>query len=74
VYILDHMIDQGLKEGEEWTSDLHRQVAAKVLLCNPAVFDMGVLREGCKIINSIPKEEIEKVTAHQLRHHYHVNF
>jgi hypothetical protein len=62
MYMLDNMIEMGLKEGESWASDMHREVAMNVCLCNPNITSRDALTYNVGIINKIPKKDINKVT------------
>lgn len=66
MYVFDEFIDLGLKEGEEWSSEDHRIVAQKILLCNPKINNRSLLVEGVSIINQIPSDQIKQVTVENL--------
>ena len=62
MYMIDTMIDMGLEKDKEWPSDVHRQVAINLLICNPRITTMDALMTGIKKVNSIPIEEIKIIT------------
>lgn len=67
MYILLDMIDIGLKDGEVWTSDIHRKVAQCVCLNNPLITTKDALMDNCAIINKISDDQIQNVTGDDLR-------
>lgn len=66
MYLFDEMIDCGLREGERWTSDDHRNVAIATCIANANVDTMGTLVNNVSAINAIPQDKIRKVTMHDL--------
>lgn len=66
MYVFEDMIDLGLGEGDEWTSDDHRKVASTVCLCNPHICSRNQLIHNVGIINKIPQEEIRTVEVADL--------
>lgn len=66
MYIFPEMINMGLKEGEEWTSETHKIVAQRVLLMNPRITQRDHLVDGVSIINNLEDEQIVKITLEQL--------
>lgn len=66
MYILDKMIDLGLKEGEKFTSLIHKKVAQEACLCNPSIHTRYNLINAVRIINSIPVDRISTLTAQEL--------
>jgi hypothetical protein len=67
MYLMPEMIDMGLRKGETWATPDHRLVAQNILLGNRLVRTMDSLQEAASIINAIPKADIVKVTANDLR-------
>lgn len=66
MYAFDTMIDLALRDGQEWSSDIHRTIAVKACIANPAVRMMDTLRNNVNIINNIPHERIKEVTFQDL--------
>lgn len=66
MYIFPEMIEMGLKEGEKWSSEDHREVAMTVCLCNPLITSRDDLQHNVGIINSISQENIRTVTGADL--------
>lgn len=62
MYLLDDMIEMGLKKGQKWPSPEHRLIACNVALCNPMVKDRGTLIEIVQKIRDIPQDKIKTVT------------
>jgi hypothetical protein len=61
MYIHEEMIDLGLPEGGNWTSNDHRIVAQNILLSNPQITTREALMQCTKIINDIPQDKIRTV-------------
>lgn len=72
MYILDTMIDMGLKKGQKWPSIAHKIVAQKVCLCNSLVTDRDTLEDMVQKIIAIPTDQIKKVTPEELAAKYNV--
>lgn len=68
MYIFNEMIDIGLGKDGKWTSNSHKKVAENILLCNPRITTASELHRCVEIINNIPQDKIEKVTAIELYH------
>lgn len=66
MYMIPNMIDMGLKEGEEWPTQVHKEVAMSVLLCNPSINTKDKLTEGVSKILKIPNDVIKTVTINDL--------
>lgn len=66
MYLIDDMVDMGLKDGQEWPSPEHRIVAANIVLGNPLVRDRGALNEVVQKVCDIPASDIKSVTYAQL--------
>lgn len=66
MFICEDMVDMGLNEGQEWSSDIHRAVSAAVCIGNPKVTTLDVLKNNVQIINTISENEIKKVSGFQL--------
>lgn len=67
MYMLEDMIEMGLKKGQKWPTDMHRVVACNLALCNPHVTTRDALTEIVQKVRKIPKSEIETVTMDGLR-------
>ena len=70
MYLIDSMVDMGLENGQEWSTDAHRIVAQIVLIGNPFVKGLGDLRDAVAAINSVPDDQIKLVTPEGLRDDY----
>lgn len=66
MYMLDDMIDMGLKEGQKWPSKAHREVAAALAICNSAITTRDDLTNVVQKVCAIPKARIKKVTRADL--------
>lgn len=66
MYMLEDMIDMGLKRGQKWPTDTHRVVACNLALCNPLVRNRDTLTEIVQKVRKIPKSKIETVTMADL--------
>lgn len=62
MYMLDDMIDMGLKDGQKWPTPAHREVACNLALCNPAVKTRDTLTAIVQKVRKIPKSKIETVS------------
>lgn len=65
MYIFKNMIDLGLKDGQTWPSDEHREVAAGIGTCNSMVRSRDALTEVCQAVILIPADRIKTVTFKQ---------
>lgn len=74
MYIFPEMINLGLKEEEDWTSEDHKKVASTVLLGNSNINTRDRLTDAVGKINKIPMEEIKLVTIDDLMKKYEVFF
>lgn len=66
MYAFPDMINIGLKEGQEFPSDDHRQVAQNIGLCNRNVFDADTLTEIVQSVIKVPADRIRTVTLIEL--------
>lgn len=66
MYMIDSMIEMGLREGETWISEAHQAVAVSTLICNPRINTRELLMRGAALINGIPNDRIQKVTFRDL--------
>jgi len=66
MYMLEDMIDMGLKPRQKWPTDAHRVVAMNLALNNPLVRTRDTLTEIVQKVRKIPKTKIETVTIPQL--------
>jgi hypothetical protein len=62
MYMLDDMIDMGLKDGQKWPSKAHREVAAALAICNSAITTRDALTNVVQKVCLIPKSKIKTVT------------
>lgn len=66
MYILDSMIEMGLRKGQEWPSDAHRVVACNLALCNPTIKTRDALTAVVQKVYAIPADDIKKITMADL--------
>lgn len=59
MYIMESMIEMGLRDGQKWPTKAHRQVACNLALCNPVVTNRDTLTEIVQKVCKIPKAEIK---------------
>jgi hypothetical protein len=69
MYMLDDMIDMGLRDDQKWPSKAHRDVACNLALCNPIVTNRDTLTDIVQKVIAIPKADIKKVTMADLPKH-----
>jgi hypothetical protein len=69
MYMLEDMIDMGLKKGQKWPSPAHRTVACNLALCNPLVKNRDTLTEIVQKVRAIPKTEIKVLKMGDLPKH-----
>jgi hypothetical protein len=62
MYLIEDMVDMGLKSGQDWPTPAHRLVAANIVIGNPMVRDRGTLNEIVQRVVRIPKKTIKSVT------------
>jgi hypothetical protein len=74
MYMIEDMIDLGLKEGQEWPNEAYRTVASHVGLCNQLVTNRDALTEVVQAVLAIPENEIESVSWIDAAQKYHVPF
>lgn len=67
MYLLDSMIELGLKKGQRWPTKAHRQVACNIALANPLVKSRDHLSDIVQKVISIPRSRIKTVTIGELR-------
>jgi hypothetical protein len=63
MYVFSEMLDL---TKQKWPTKAHQKVAESVLLCNPRYTTLTDLIVGAKIVASVPKDRIKKVTASDL--------
>lgn len=63
MYILESFIDLGLKEGQTFPTEGHRQAAINLAICNPAVFTRDRLTEIVQKVITISNEKLESYTV-----------
>jgi len=66
MYMLESMIEMGLKDGQKWPSKAHRAVALNLAICNPLIKTRDDLMSVVGKVCEIPKLEIKKVKYEDL--------
>lgn len=66
MYIFNEMIDLGLKEGQEFTSEDHKIVAQTIGLRNPNVTNRDILVDIVQAVLKVPQDRIRKITYEEL--------
>lgn len=66
MYMLNDMIDMGLKDRQKWPSDAHRVVAQNIALCNPQITTRDALTQVVQKVCKIPKSKIKTVTLAEM--------
>lgn len=66
MYMLEEMVEMGLKEKQKWPSPAHRVVAANLAICNPLVTTRDKLSFVVQKVCAIPKDKIKTVTIAEL--------
>lgn len=66
MYMMEHMIDMGLKPRQQWPTDMHRVVAVNLAICNPMITTRDALIEIVQKVRQIPAAEIETITVPEL--------
>jgi hypothetical protein len=66
MYMIDSMIEMGLKEGQKWPTPAHRKVACALALCNPMVHTRDQLNDIVQKVIKIPKKDIKKIGFYDL--------
>src|ERR1700723_3589938 len=61
MYLIEDMIDMGLKAGQKWPSAAHRKVASTLVIGNPLIRTRDALTEIVQKVCKIPKTKIKKV-------------
>jgi len=74
MYMIEGMIDMGLKEGQTWPTDAHRKVAQFMGLFNSRVTTRDALYEVVQAVIKVPADQIELVTAIDLATKYNVPY
>lgn len=62
MYMIDSMIEMGLKPRQKWPTPAHREVACNLALCNPMIKTRDDLISVVQKVRKIPKSQIEKVS------------
>jgi hypothetical protein len=73
MYLIESMIDMGLKDGQKWPSPAHRRVACTLAIGNPMIRTRDELAEIVQKVCKIPKTQIRKVGYYDLAK-YGINF
>lgn len=66
MYGFPEMIDMGLKDGQEWPSEVYKVVAQNLLIGNPNINTRDKLTEGVQNVLKIPETEIKTITVNDL--------
>lgn len=66
MYMMEAMIEMGLKEGQDFPSDAHRQVAMNLALGNPLITSRDALTDVVQKVCAIPETEIKTVKFNDL--------
>jgi hypothetical protein len=66
MYCLESMIDLGLKNGQTFPSEEHKDVAMTLGLCNPRVTDRTTLTEIVQAVCKVPAERIKTITLDEI--------
>lgn len=74
MYMLEEMIDYGLKPGQDWPSPAHRQVAMAIGLCNGQIRTKDDLIAVVQSVVAIPANRIETVTFGEAAKEFRVPF
>ena len=72
MYAFPEMIDMGLKEGQQWPSEIHRAVAQNLALYNPDVRTRDHLTDIVQKIITVPMDRIKMLTLAQARDEFQV--
>lgn len=62
MYMIDSMIDMGLRKGQKWPTPEHREVAASLALFNPLVKTRDALNSVVQKVCKIPKSRIKTIS------------
>lgn len=66
MYILESMIDLGLKENQTFPSEDHKAVAMTLGLCNPHVKTRSTLTDIVQAVCKVPAERIKTITLDEI--------
>ena len=70
MYILPHMIEIGLKDGEKFNSEDHRFVAVSFGIANPQVTTKDQLINIVQAVQRVPQDKIREVSMVDLCEKY----
>ncbi len=62
MYLLEEMIDLGLKPRQKWPTDAHRVVAVNLAIGNPLIRNRDALTGIVQKVREIPKSKIKTIT------------
>ena len=66
MYLLDSMIDMGLKPRQKWPTAAHRAVAINLAIGNPMIRTRNALTEIVQKVRRIPVSKIKTVKVAEL--------
>lgn len=66
MYIMESMIDLGLKENQTFPSEEHKAVAMTLGLCNPHVKTRDCLTSIVQAVCEVPIERIKTITLEEM--------
>lgn len=66
MYIMEGFVDMALNEGQEWPSEIHRDVAITLAIGNRYVTTMDALQTIVQAVIEIPADTIETITVGEL--------
>lgn len=66
MYMIESMIEMGLKKRQKWPSAAHRKVACTLALFNPTIRTRDNLIDIVQKVIKIPKAKIKKVGWYDL--------
>lgn len=67
MYAIPSMIEMGLKEGQEWPSPFHEEIAIALVMGNPNITTKDMLAEVVQSVLTVPKDRIETITIKEIR-------
>jgi hypothetical protein len=59
MYLIDDMIEMGLKDGQKWPTKAHRNVAINLALGNPLICTRDALTGVVQKVCAIPEKDIK---------------
>lgn len=67
MYMVDSMIDLGLKEGQKFPTGTHRAVARALVIGNPRVTNRDQMQEIVGKVLLVPEDRIADVTFKEMK-------